>query len=257
MDSKINFKELYEVLLKTTCPMEVGDRKFEAGEVVVSLDKVLLGTFQEDKDFTIARGGADNLPRVWWEESKELAITLSQGVFSLPQLAILTGAKLVSADEPIVLSKREKIETDENNQATLKYQPLSYFCYDANTGEKLDYTIEGQTMIGDAPYRELIVDYQYKYQGEAQNLTVGRPLTRGYLSLEGRLKVKDDRLGRITTGIVKIPKIRLMSELSLRLGKEGTPLLGTVRATAYPDGPRGERKLMELFFLDEDLDSDI
>jgi hypothetical protein len=40
MTNEISFKELYEVSLKTTLPIEVGGETIEAGEVVAFFDSV-------------------------------------------------------------------------------------------------------------------------------------------------------------------------------------------------------------------------
>lgn len=48
-----------------------------------------------------------------------------------------------------------------------------------------------------------------------------------------------------------------MSELSMRLGRSASPIVGTFSAVGYPEGARGKEKVMELIFLDDDIDSDI
>jgi hypothetical protein len=57
-------------------------------------------------------------------------------------------------------------------------------------------------------------------------MVVGRPLTNGYLSLSGKTRVKDEITGQVTTGIINIPKLKLMSDLSMRLGDNATPIMG-------------------------------
>ena len=39
------FKELYDVSLKTTYPIEVGERKLESGETIAVFDKLQLANF--------------------------------------------------------------------------------------------------------------------------------------------------------------------------------------------------------------------
>jgi hypothetical protein len=36
----VSFKELYDVYLKATYPMEIGNRKFEVGEPIAHLDRI-------------------------------------------------------------------------------------------------------------------------------------------------------------------------------------------------------------------------
>jgi hypothetical protein len=40
MDNDIGFKELYEVSLKATYPIEMGDRRIEVGETIAVFDKL-------------------------------------------------------------------------------------------------------------------------------------------------------------------------------------------------------------------------
>jgi hypothetical protein len=82
MNNELGFKELYEVALKATYPIEVGGRKIEAGETVAFFDKIQIANFQEVKNSTSANGGFDNRGRVFWESTKEVKINFTQGAFS-------------------------------------------------------------------------------------------------------------------------------------------------------------------------------
>jgi hypothetical protein len=90
-----------------------------------------------------------------------------------------------------------------------------------------------------------------------QKATIGRELISGFISLEGKTRVKDDITGQTKTGIIKIPKLKLMSDLSIRLGKDATPTVGRLSAVAVPDGRKGNKKVMEILFLNDDIDSDM
>jgi hypothetical protein len=48
-----------------------------------------------------------------------------------------------------------------------------------------------------------------------------------------------------------------MSDLSIRLGSDAVPQVGRLDAIAVPDGQRGNKKVMELIFLSDDIDSDM
>ena len=261
MENNIGFKELYEVSLKTTFPMEMNGHTIEAGEKIAIFDKVLISTFDEKKNITSANGGYGNSAHIWWEETKELRMQFTQGNFSKEQLAIMTGAKLVRENESVILiSKREKLETDEKGAFELQKMPIGpVFIYDFSTGKKITNFVNEDRFfsIDNSAFQEIVVDYQYNYYGESQTLIVGQNFIDGYLSLEGKTRVKDDTTGQVTTGIVKIPKLKLLSNLSMRLGKDAVPVVGRVDAVAMPDGERGRKKVMEIIFLDEDIDSDI
>jgi hypothetical protein len=109
----------------------------------------------------------------------------------------------------------------------------------------------------DAPYKNIIIDYWYNYNNKYSTLYVGKPLTTGYLSLIGKMRVKDDKTGKVTTGIIKIPKLKLMSDLSMRLGGDAIPQVGRLDAIAVPEGARGQSKIMEIIFLSDDIDADM
>ena len=261
MENNFGLKELYEVSLKATYPIEVKDRKIEIGETIALFDRIQIADFVENKSFISANGGFDNRAHVWWEETKEIKVNLSQGVFSKTQLALMTNASLtINEGASIVpINRREVIESDEQGMAQLKYpasEPI--FVYDNKTGEKLTgWQIEGNRLALDVAYKEVLVDYYYNYDNGYEVLSFGNALTNGYLSLEGKTRVKDDISGQVKTGIIKIPKLKLLSNLSMRLGNDGIPLVGRLDAVAVPTGNRGSKKVMELLFLNDDIDSDM
>ena len=261
MDNNVGFKELYEVSLKTTYPIEISGRKIEVGETIAVFDKIQIGNFEEKKNFISANGGFDNRARVWWEETKEVRVNLTQGVFSKSHLALMTNAKYVENEGQsfVSINRREEVETNDEGKAIVKY-PVSapVFVYDKKTGQKLtDFTYTDNTIITSLNYTEIIVDYYYNYDNKYSIFSFGRGLTNGYLSLEGKTRVKDDITGQITTGIIKIPKLKLLSNLSMRLGQDAVPLVGRLDAIAVPTGERGHKKVMELIFLNDDIDSDM
>jgi hypothetical protein len=132
------------------------------------------------------------------------------------------------------------------------------FVYDKNTGKRIvDFTFGDNTVTTGQNYQELVVDYYYNYDNGYSILSFGRGLANGYLSLEGKTRVKDDITGQVTTGIIKIPKLKLLSNLSMRLGQDAIPLVGRLDAVAIPTGERGHKKVMELIFLSDDIDSDM
>ena len=261
MTNELNFKELYEVSLKSTLPIEVSGTKIEAGETIASFDRIQIANFQEIKSAASANGGWDNRAHIFWETTKEVKINFSQGVFSKIQLALMTNAQLIDneGDQIISINKREEFESDEYGKIvvgrTLR-QPV--FVYDKATGKKItDWTSTADSIILNEAYKSVVVDYWYDYDNGCQIMTVGRPLTQGYLSLVGKMRVKDDITGKVKTGIIKIPKLRLMSDLSMRVGSDAIPQVGRLDAVAVPEGGRGQSKVMEIIFLNDDIDADM
>ena len=261
MENKFGLKELYEVSLKATYPIEVRGRTIEIGETIARFDKIQLADFAENKRFISANGGFDNRPRVWWEETRDVALYFTQGIFSREQMALMTNAKLAKNEgEAVVsISCREVVETNENGVAFTKH-PISgpVFVYNNKTGEKItDWRINEEQLILSQAFLEVMVDYYYQYDNGYEIISIGDALTNGYFSLEGKTRVKDDTTGQVKTGIIKIPKLKLLSNLSMRLGNDAIPQVGRLDAVAVPTGPRGQKRVMELIFLNDDIDSDM
>ena len=257
----LNFKELYDAQLKATYLIEVGGNTIEPGETIASFDRIQIANFQEIKNFASANGGWDNRAHIFWETTKEIKISFTQGVFSKLQLALMSNAQLLEnmGKEIIPINAREEYESDENGKIeigrTLR-EPV--FVYDKVTGKKIkDWTRADNTIYLKEQYKSVIVDYQYDYENGCTTLRVGKPLTTGYLSLVGKMRVKDDITGKVKTGIVKIPKLRLMSDLSMRVGSDAIPQVGRLDAVAVPEGVRGQTKVMEIIFLNDDIDADM
>ena len=112
---EINFKELYEVSLKVTYPIEVGDTTIEPGETIAFFDKIQLANFQEIKSITSANGGFGNQSLIFWSSTKEVRLNLIQGIFSKTQLALMSNSKLVNSTENefIRINARKEFESDE------------------------------------------------------------------------------------------------------------------------------------------------
>ena len=72
-----------------------------------------------------------------------------------------------------------------------------------------------------------------------------------------KTRLKDDKTGHEVTGLIVIPKLKLVSSLSMILGKNASPIVPTLKAVGYPDGVKGLERVMEIYFLNDDVDSDI
>lgn len=260
-NEQFSLKELYDVVIKCTYSMEVNGRKFEPGEVIAKFDEIQISNFQEIKTSVTARGGFDNRARVYWDSTREVQVAFSQGVFSKTQFALLTGAKVIycAEDDKIEISQRDELETDSNGFLTLSQVPTSkVFFYNAETGERMkpEKELEKGKYQFKEQWKTIIADYTFYYNANSSVVKIGRQLTNGFLSLEARTKVKSDGTGNIRTGIIKIPKMKLMSELSMRLGEQSYPVVGTFMAAAVPVGERGNAEVMEFLLLEDDIDVD-
>lgn len=259
MENQFSLKELYDVKIKTTYPIEINGKQLEIGETIAMFDRIKIANFEEVKNFIAAKGGYNNEGRVFWEDEKEIRINFQQGIFNTSQFSLMNNAKLLENKENglLTISKREMNQSNGEGNIFLEETPLgNVFIYDEN-GNKLSYSQEENRLKIDETYCRVIVDYEYKYKGNSQSILVGRPLIQGFLSLEGKTRVKEDITGQVKTGIIKIPKLRLMSELSMRLGQDAVPVMGSMTISGLPSGVKGSKKVMELTILEEDIDSDI
>ena len=261
MEHSIGFKDLYSVSLKTTYPIEVNGEFFEVGETIAIFDKIQIANFQEIKTTAQSRGGYQNQGLIWWEETQEIRLNFSQGVFSKTQLALMTNAQIVKneGEQIFLIDQREELESNEFGKFFLKHLPKeTIFVYDKITGKKIkEWTLKDNVIDIHIPFQEVVVDYKYEYNNGCTILQLGQPFAHGTFSLTGKVKAKDETTGQVVTGIINIPKLRLMSDLSMRIGSEAVPQVGRFDATAIPTGARGERKVMEIIFLNDDIDADM
>lgn len=259
--TEFGLKELYQVIIRATYPIEVSGKVMAPGEAIAVFDKIQIANIQEIKSSVAARGGWDNRGLVFWDSTREVRISFTQGIFSKAQLALMTAAKLINpAPEQILnLTIREEIESDEDGILVLSKNAVDpIFVYNITTGDKLTYTkIDDTHLQIESSYINCLVDYSYVYDNSYQILTVGQALTNGFLTLEGKTRVKDDITGQTHTGILYIPKLKLMSDLSMRLGQDASPQVGRFDATALPTGGRNNTSVMHVLFLDDDIDSDM
>ena len=255
-----SFKDLEKVSLKATSNIEIGNKQFVPGETLAYFDKIQIATLDEQRDVRVAEGGYENQPRVFWETTKDLKLRFIQGVFSEEHFALLTNAKLIEqVGVPILISEQEDKETNELGVITLKHVPVrDIFVYNKNTGSKItNYTIDGATLTFETPFLEVLVRYTFNYTNTVYDYKIGRRLVNGFVELEGRTRIKDDVSGRVVTGIIKIPKMKLLSELSIKLGEQANPIVGRFDALCVPVGSRGNTYVTDFVILGDDIDSDL
>ena len=259
MNNEFSLSELYEVFIKTTLPIEINGKKYSAGETICIFDKIQIANFNEIKRYATAHGGFHDIDRVFWENTKEVDITFSQGIFNHLQFALLCNANMIyrKKDDVIRIPHREEQESDENGVIKFSKTPSeSFFIYDKKTGEKIEqYTLIGEKEIKiEKPFLSVILDYVYNYVDGAQQVKIGERLIEGFLRLEGKTRVKDDISGKVRTGIIEIPKLKLMSDLSIRLGRNADPMTVNFNAIGVPVGGRGTSYVCNFIVLDEDID---
>ena len=258
-DKMFSFKDLEKVSLKATSNIEIGNKSFVPGETLAYFDKIQIAALDEERDVRVAEGGYDNIPRVIWDTTKDLKLRFSQGVFSQEHYALMTNSKIIEqVNVPVLISEEEFKETDEEGKFTLKHTPVDLWIYNKETGSKItNYSIEGAEVTLETPFLEAIVIYTFNYTNKVYDYKIGRRLVNGFVELEGRTRIKDDVSGRVTTGIIKIPRLKILSELSIKLGEQANPVVGRFDALCVPVGSRGNTYVMDFITLSDDIDSDL
>ena len=262
MNNEFGLKELYDLTLKATFPIEMDGRKFEVGEVIARFDKIQIANFRELVSRVSANGGKTNRALVVWEDPKEIQLTFTQGIFSRRQFALLSNANLIqkAPADKILVSTQYKGESNEKGKIQLgKENVANVFVYNAKTFDRIipkEIDLEKGVITIDDVYCDVEIDYQYEYINDVSIMKIGQKLIGGFLLLEGKTRVKDDITGKTRTAILRIPRLKLVSDLSMRLGREAGPLLANFAAAGYP-GAGKDRMVMEMLFLNDDIDAEM
>lgn len=255
-------KELYDVVLKTTYNIEIKEKIFEEGEIILRLDKIQLAALAEEKSHKSARGGYGNAELIPWDNTRDIQFNCTQGVVSQQGLAILSNSKIgvIQKNESILVQKTEIKTSDTSGIVQLSETPEGkIFIYKVSDNSKIalsDGSIIGKNVNIGLPSTDILVDYYFSYTNGGSNLIIGERLFNGYLILEGKLRLKDDTDGHDKTGLITIPRVKLMSDLSLRLGTNGSPTLSAFNFIGYPVGERNSQHVCNIVTLNDDIDSD-
>ena len=291
LDQYFGTKELYEVVLRARTPMQFGSRYVEADEPVLYFENVNIATLKEDRTPIMARGGWSNMPRVIWEDTNGVEFTLSEGVMSSVGMGILLSAVTTDPvkDEPLLVSRREGPFTlNEDSELFLPDWPVArelkktfIFEYDRDVAQrkvygkrihgKIDpfddnkdrpciqvYEDKGLTKLADTT-KQYIVDYYFEYKDEALIYTIQKERFNGLFTLEGKFYQKDENDGLNYTNIIYMPKVRVVSDINLRLGERADPTTSVFTIIGMPENISGSRKslIMEITRLNQDINADI
>ena len=262
MDNEFGLQELYSVQIKSTYPIEIKGKEIAAGEVIAAFDKVQIANFNEIHKEVAAQGGYQNRKLVIWNRTEGVNLIFTRGIFSKTQLALMNNSRLISLNENqrIRIAQRDELETDSEGKITLTHVPIDswIFVYNKETGEKLTglSMIDEKTLQTSLVYKDVVVDYEYGYDNGIDVSFIGEDIFEGYVTLEGRTRIKDDITGETHTAIIYIPKLKITSDFNLTLGQNAQPVVGKFSGTALSVGNEKQLRALEIYFLDEDIDRD-
>ena len=103
-----------------------------------------------------------------------------------------------------------------------------------------------------------VVDYYYKYEDEALIYSVEKERFNGLFTLEAKFYSKDENDGMNYTNVLYMPKVRIVSNINLRLGERADPTVSTFNIIGLPETVGDQKNLiMEITRLNGDIDADI
>ena len=298
MSQNFGHKELYEVVLRAKNPMYFGDRYIEAEEPILYFNNVNMSLLTEQNRPVFARGGWSNMPRVIWDERSEVQFQMSEGTMSSVGMSILLGSNVLSEKDKDVLyihmkegPYKVKAKVDDNTgeleymYVDIKHWPVEpnikkafIFNYERNNIQQKIYgkrrmdIVDGfnqpvhrielyQDKNCQTPVKnggEYVIDYYYKYEDKALIYSVQKERFNGLFTLEAKFYSKDENEGQNYTNVLFMPKVRIVSNINLRLGERADPTVSTFNIIGLPETV-GEQKnlIMEITRLSEDIDAEI
>ena len=268
--------------------MQFGDRYIEADEPVLYFQNIAMSMLSEQSKEVYARGGWLNQPKVIWQDRSEIRFQMSEGVVSQFGFGILLGAKvaLKGGSKPILMHKTEgPMEINDQHQLFLEHWPVGNerkktFIFDY-ARDAVQHKIYGRRITGksdgfggERPCLELyedknlktladtdkkyVVDYYYEYGNGVISYTVQKERFNGLFTLEGKFYSKDENGGKNYTNILYMPKVRIVSDINLRLGERADPTVSAFDIIGLPETVGDDKDLIvEIQHLGEDLDADI
>lgn len=104
--------------------------------------------------------------------------------------------------------------------------------------------------------KQYIVDYYYEYENEALIYNIQKERFNGLFTLEGKFYTKDENDGINYTNLIYMPKVRVMSDISLRLGERADPTVAVFNIIGMPENTISNKKglILEVTSLSNDID---
>ena len=269
---ELGIKDLETVCIKTREEVTFGNRVLEPGEPVLYFDNVQIALLSEQVTPTMARGGWGNKPLIIWEDRKETVFGFTNGTLNAISFNLLLNANMLQEDfqEPLFMVEKD-LETDADGNVQLKYLPnfdkkFFAFYYDLNTIQKkieVKPTIvskELRIISFGAEYAEknILCDYYFDYDKDVILYSMARERFTNLYSLEATFLMKDENDGLLHTGLLRMPKVRVVSNINLRMGERADPSVSTFNIIAIPES-KGNREsvVCEVLYLDEDITAGI
>ena len=262
---ELGIKDLERVCIKTREEVTFGKRVLEAGEPVMYFENIQIALLSEQVTPIMARGGWGNEPRVIWEDRKETIFSFTNGTLNTTSFNFLLNANMLQAkpDQPLFFV--EDLYIDSDGIINLKFIPetkhkkIFFYLYDFdNLQERITpISIEGRKVMFDSKYADMVVRCDYYFYHDNEDTVVysmARERFTNLYTLEATFLMKDENEGLYHTGLLRMPKVRVVSNINLRMGERADPAVSTFNIIALPE-TQGDREAVvcEVLYLDKDI----
>lgn len=118
-------KELYDVSIRLNKPLEIGNKKLDTNEAIISFKTAEIAQINEQRSSTSANGGYHNPALVNWEVDKEIIFGLTHGVLTPTSWSLLSNSQQSEPSIKSVQMFEELRCTEECDYCfiDLKYSP--------------------------------------------------------------------------------------------------------------------------------------
>lgn len=263
MDQKFGVKDLENVVIKAVTPFNFGNRSVDAGEPVLYFDKVQMSQIDQSASAVVARGGKGNQSHVIWEKTNDVMFQLTTGVLTDIGFGLLINARVLTAgiNDTLLVPKTEILALDIDGKGTLSHPPSGrkpIFCFiykNKIIQEKVSYTdLTSQTLSFGANHAgdNVLVEYYFEYGSQTTLYILDKNRFTNYFTLEGKMELKGDTDGLTHTMLVNIPKIKIISNLNLRLGENAPPIISGFSIISVPQKtPYSDSSVIEFIELED------
>lgn len=255
--SNFGIKDFYEVSFIPLEDIEMGGQIYSKDEPILRIEKPQLLTFGANDITRAARGGFDNLNLVEWSKIDEVQGVLQLGVTSKVSMAMAIGMELKKEiDSQLTIPMSERFFVGISQEVRLKYEPAGnirvYVIEEDNrVREILDYEIEETTLILEEKGIDIEVVYDFLYEGEEEYIKIGSPNLQGYFRFVGKFYYTDEYTQEQRTGIIEIPRVKILTNFQLSLGRNTTPQISNLYFSANPIGDKYSKEFLRIRFLDK------
>lgn len=251
-NSLFSFKELRSVVFRATDSISMAGKDYPAGTVVAVFDRISMAAVQAENKPTKANSSKTHLI---WEELGDITLSFAQGIYSLLDFSLMTNSKIhnIEGGSGSVLTQVEKFRLEEDNTITLSKPFINTPTFFNKSGIIEPLEISDTVITFDSLESRLVTAvYEFEYDKSSARVNIGEQVTTGFMSMEARTQIADDQ-GNYVTGILRIPKLKIISGLRLEMGTQAIPNIAVFNAIAIPDGPRNKARVAEFEMLFEEI----